>query len=65
MPVNSDLTNTVPLSDVLVSLFNKRTLKIYPVVNPKALILEEINPFVEGRIILGVPSRIKVAKRSP
>jgi len=57
-PVNSDFTKTVPLRDVLVSLFNKRSLKRDPVVNPYTFIFDDIRPCVEGRTIFGVPSRI-------
>jgi hypothetical protein len=51
VPVNYDLTNTVPLSEVFVSLFKSTTLNNYPVVKPNALILEEISPLEVGNII--------------
>jgi len=63
--VNYDLINTVPLSEVFVSLFKSTTLNIYPVVKPNAFILEEINPLEVDNIISGPPSRINIAKINP
>ena len=64
-PVSYDFTKTVPLRDVLVSLFNKRSLKMSPVVSPYTLIFDDIIPCVEGRTICGVPSRIIERKIKP